>query len=64
MSKLIIEHSKDGVFFYHETERHFRKVDKKRRDAGLVRLEWEDLGEDCCIEVGEYMVVPIVEVEE
>lgn len=63
MGKLIVEHREDGVWFYHESDRHHKKVEPQRKRDGLVRRDWDDLEEDCRVNVGEYMVVPIVEVE-
>lgn len=64
MGKLIIECRENGVWMYHETERHHKKVEPQRKRDGLVRRDWDSLAEECEVQAGEYMVVPIVEVEE
>lgn len=63
MAKLIIEHARDGVFFYHETERQFRCAEKTRRSSGLRRVDWDDLADECAVDAGSYMVVDIIEVD-
>ena len=64
MAKLIIQHDMDGsVYFYHETDRHFRVAEKERKQDGLERVDWNNLASECQIEPGTYMVVPIVEGE-
>ena len=63
MGKLIIECREEGVWMYHETERHHKKVESQRKADGLERLDWNDLANECAVHPGQYMVVPIVEVE-
>lgn len=62
MSKLIIQHDDQGVFWYCETDKHHRISEPQRRAEGLMRVDWDDLADECQVEVGTYMVVPIVEV--
>lgn len=60
MSKLVIECDKEGrVFVYHEDEKHHKAVEKVRQRQ-LQKLDWDDIAEDCWVEPGQYMVVPIV----
>jgi hypothetical protein len=61
MGKLIIENSDHGVYFYHETDRHHRVCEPQRKAEGLKRVDWNDLAEECEVQRGTYMVVPIVE---
>jgi hypothetical protein len=62
MAKLIIEHSDKGVYWYYESDKHHRVCEPQRKAEGLRRVDWNDLAEECEIENGTYMVVPIVEV--
>lgn len=62
MAKLIIEHSDTGVYWYSESDRHHRVCEPQRKEEGLRRVDWNDLAEECEIQSGTYMVVPIVEV--
>jgi hypothetical protein len=63
MAKLIIQHdSNNGVYWYCESDRHHRICEPQRKAEGLVRVDWNDLAEECKVEPGTYMVVPIVEV--
>lgn len=60
--QLIIEHSDDGrVFFYEESDRHHKKVEPWRAKAAMRRT-LEDLAKDCAVQMGEYLVIPIIEV--
>jgi len=62
MAKLIIQNDDNGVYWYCESEKHHRICEPQRKAEGLRRVDWNDLAEECEIEVGTYMVVPIVEV--
>jgi hypothetical protein len=62
MAKLIIERNKKGVYWYYESDRHHRACERHRKADGLRRVDWNDLAEECEIQSGTYMVVPIVEV--
>ena len=62
--KLIIEHGSDGrVFFYEESNSLHREAEKSRRDEGLTRRSLEDLAKECSVSPGEYLVMPLVEVD-
>jgi len=56
MPKLIIQHAKDGVYCYEESDAHYRVVEKNRPGK---RRKLESVDDNCRIEVGEYIVVDL-----
>lgn len=59
--KLIIECSGGGVYVYHESNRHHKAAELDRQRQKLERLDWHDLANDCSVQDGQYMVIPIVD---
>lgn len=59
--KLIIECSGGGVYVYHESNRHHKVAELERQRQKLERLDWHDLAQECAVQDGQYMVIPIVD---
>jgi hypothetical protein len=58
--KLIIECSGGGMYVYHESNRHHKVAELERKRQKLKRLDWDDIAQECSVQDGQYMVIPIV----
>lgn len=64
MARLVIECFRDGsVYVLEETEKHHRKAQTVRRNWEWERRTLESLPHDCRLYPGQYVVIPLVEVD-
>lgn len=60
MAKLIVQCDEDGcMYVYRESDTQYRNNERIRRKDGLRKLDWDDIAEECRVEFGEYMAIPI-----